>query len=175
MKVTNILDEDFNHYKKPSMLLSMPTCTWKCGRENCHNNHLYGMKVVEVDDELIIQKYLHNNLTSAIVFAGLEPFDSWYEMYDFIKHFRKVSGDDIVIYTGYTEEELFYQVGALIPFPNIIVKFGRYRKGDEKHYDKILGMYLASDNQYAKYIGGDYFANENRHIHYSRRRGEGTH
>jgi len=33
---------------------------------------------------------------------------------------------------------------------NIIVKFGRYRPNQEKHYDKILGVFLASDNQYAK-------------------------
>jgi hypothetical protein len=33
---------------------------------------------------------------------------------------------------------------------NIIVKFGRYRPNQEPHFDKVLGVELASDNQYAK-------------------------
>lgn len=164
MKVTCIVEEDLNHYKKPSLLVSMPSCTWKCGREKCHNSHLSKEDIVDVSDDLIIKKYLMNRLSSAIVFAGLEPFDSWWELYEFIKKFRECTDDDIVIYTGYTEEELFYEIGTLMQYPNIIVKFGRYVDGQEKHFDGILGMYLASDNQYAKMIGGDYFAKDCRDI-----------
>ncbi|MBD5584921.1 MAG: radical SAM protein [Clostridia bacterium] len=168
MKVTGVIDEDFNHYQKPSLLISMPKCNGKCGKDKCHNSHLMREEPISIDDNIIITKYLSNDLTSAIVFAGLEPFDSWYEMYGFIKKFRQVSNDDIVIYTGYTEEELFYSVGSLIEFPNIIVKFGRYIEGHEKHYDAILGMDLASDNQYAKVIGGDYFAENRGNIYHPR-------
>ena len=32
----------------------------------------------------------------------------------------------------------------------VIVKFGRFRPNQEKHYDEVLGVYLISDNQYAK-------------------------
>ena len=35
-------------------------------------------------------------------------------------------------------------------FDNIIIKYGRFIPGQEKHYDKILGVYLASNNQYAE-------------------------
>ena len=35
---------------------------------------------------------------------------------------------------------------------NIIVKFGRYFKGDKPHYDEVLGIKLASNNQYGKRI-----------------------
>ena len=166
MKVTGVIDEDFNHYQKPSLLISMPKCSGKCGKDKCHNAHLMEKPPITIDDNLIINKYLSNELTSAIVLAGLEPFDSWYELYEFIKKFRQVSNDDIVIYTGYEEEFLFYYVGALIKFPNIIVKFGPYIEGHEKHYDAVLGMYLASDNQYAKVIGGDYFAEDSGYIHH---------
>ena len=35
---------------------------------------------------------------------------------------------------------------------NVIIKFGRYIPGQEKVFDEILGIYLASSNQYAKHI-----------------------
>ena len=35
---------------------------------------------------------------------------------------------------------------------NIIIKFGRYIPNQEKHYDDVLGIELASDNQYAEVI-----------------------
>jgi len=35
-------------------------------------------------------------------------------------------------------------------FDNIIIKYGRFIPGQEKHYDEILGVYLASNNQYAE-------------------------
>ena len=40
------------------------------------------------------------------MFGGLEPFDQFEELFNFIKKFREVSLDDIVIYTGYYKEEL---------------------------------------------------------------------
>ena len=66
--------------------------------------------------------------------------------------FRKETNDDIVIYTGYTEEEVADKVYLLDLFPNIIIKYGRYIPGQEPHYDEVLGVKLASDNQYAKKI-----------------------
>ena len=36
--------------------------------------------------------------------------------------------------------------------PNIIIKYGRFIPHQEKHFDEILGVYLASDNQYGKRI-----------------------
>ena len=74
------------------------------------------------------------------------------DIYNFIVDFRFYCNDDIVIYTGYTEEEIKDYISKLKKFENIIIKFGRYIPNQEKHYDKILGIYLASDNQYAKKI-----------------------
>ena len=34
----------------------------------------------------------------------------------------------------------------------IIIKYGRFIPNQQKHYDEILGVYLASDNQYAEKI-----------------------
>ena len=38
----------------------------------------------------------------------------------------------------------------------IIVKFGRFRPNQEKHFDEVLGIYLASNNQYGKEFCNEY-------------------
>ena len=153
MTVKTIIEEDFSNYKKPSMLIAMPRCTFKCNVEYCQNSPLAKMPDIEVDDDELIQKYLDNNLTQAIVFGGLEPLDSWDDLIDFIIEFRLISDDDIVIYTGYTKCEVKDKIEILWHFfPNIIVKFGRYVPDQQPHYDEVLGVYLASDNQYAERI-----------------------
>lgn len=158
MLVKFIKDEDFVNYKKPSMFIGFPTCTFKCEKESgcsgvCQNSSLVKMDSIDIDYETIVKRYIDNSLSKSIVFGGLEPFDSFPNLCHLIKEFRKFTEDDIVIYTGYTEAELkeySYQLSYLSRFPNIIIKFGRYIPNQEKHFDKILGVYLASDNQYAK-------------------------
>jgi hypothetical protein len=95
---------------------------------------------------------LKNELTSAIVFGGLEPFLQFDELFEFIEEFRKESNDDIVIYTGYYEEELKEQVKKLSQFKNIIIKFGRFIPNQKSHLDKLLKVRLANKEQYAKKI-----------------------
>lgn len=156
MKLKNLLVEDFNNYKKPSMLIGFPYCTFKCekecGLQVCQNKELYLSNGMNIQIEQIINKYLSNNLTSAIVCGGLEPFDSWEDLIKLIDEFRKVTDDDIVIYTGYNKNEIEYYIQQLSQYKNIIVKFGRFIPNQQKHYDELLGVYLASDNQYAKKI-----------------------
>lgn len=60
-----------------------------------------------------------------------------------------VARDDIVIYTGYTMDELSSYIPILQQYPNIIIKFGRYVPNSIPIYDDILGVTLASNNQYA--------------------------
>ena len=154
MKVKNIIFEDCVNYKKTSMFISFPECSFKCdkecGQNVCQNSELAKQKNIEISYKKIIDKYFSNDLTSAIVFGGLEPFDSWNDLYNLIHEFRNFTLDDIVIYTGYTEEEICLY--NLQKFPNIIIKFGRFIPNQQKHYDELLGVYLASDNQYAKKI-----------------------
>lgn len=149
MKLKGITFEDSINYKKISMVIAFPYCTFKCNKELCQNSHLALSPNIEVSIQSIVQRYLNNHITSAIVCQGLEPFDSWDDLYLLIKEFRHYTQDDIVIFTGYDEKEILQQTLVLSKFPNIIIKFGRYIPNQKKHYDNILGVKLASDNQYA--------------------------
>lgn len=158
MKLVNLVQEDFTNYKKPSLFLGFPKCSGKCNKLNgkivCQNEALRNAEKVEISVEEIIKIYTKNNITKALVCGGLEPFDTFEELLEIIQAFRKVSQDDIVIYTGFTENEiknsLWYP--QLLQYLNIIVKFGRFLEGQKPHFDNILGVNLASNNQYARPI-----------------------
>lgn len=158
MWLKGITDEDFVNYKVPSMFIATSTCTFKCdkecGRQICQNMELAKQDDIHTGDDYLINRYLKNHITQAIVFGGLEPFDQWDELFTFIQKLRIQYGcaDPVVIYTGYTEEEANGWVQFLMSMPNIIVKFGRYVPDQKPHRDPILGVDLASDNQYAKQI-----------------------
>lgn len=162
MIIKGIVDEDFVNYKKPSMFIIMPYCDFKCDREAgcsiCQNSSLIKDPFYEIDTDSIIKRYINNPITKAIVFGGLEPFYSPAELYNIVLEFRKVTNDDIVIYTGFKEAEFKHLLAykkffeAFQEFPNIIIKFGRFIPNQEPHYDEVLGVKLASDNQYARRI-----------------------
>lgn len=152
MKIKGIIEEDFVNYKKPSMYIAFPKCSFKCGRADCQNSALAKEKDIEVSANYIIQTYLDNPIPNAIVCCGLEPFDSWEDLKDLIIKMRQYNDDDIIIYTGYIEEEIKDKVKWLSKYKNIIVKFGRFVPNQEKHFDEVLGVWLSSSNQYAKRI-----------------------
>lgn len=156
MLVKGLKDEDFCNYKKPSMFIIFPRCDFKCDKEAgcsiCQNSCLAHEPDIEISKENIVQRYLNNPISKAIVCGGLEPMDSLPELHSLVKEFRKHTDDDIVIYTGYNEDEYPYQWTYLEKFPNIIIKFGRFIPNQEKHYDEVLGIELASPNQYARRI-----------------------
>lgn len=153
MIVKNIIEEDFSNYKKPSMFIAFPTCSFKCekecGSQVCQNSELAKSPNIEISYDNIIKKYLNNNITEAIVFGGLEPFDSLKDLYLLVNAFRLYTNDDIVIYTGYYPDEITKQIEQLKQYPNIIIKFGRFIPNQEHHIDEILEVKLASPNQYA--------------------------
>ena len=138
------------------MFIIFPFCTFKCDKEFgvtlCQNWSLVKEPNLNISNEEIINRYINNPITKSIVMGGLEPFESWDEVYSFIEDFRTVCDDDIVIYTGFNENEILDKIDKLKRFKNIIIKFGRYKPNQEKHYDDVLGVKLASDNQYAKKI-----------------------
>jgi hypothetical protein len=158
MFVKGIIDEDFVNYKKPAMVIEFPYCDFKCdkecGKPICQNNPLTKIRNIKVEEGYIIEKYLKNPITEAIICQGLEPLDTMVMLFLFIKKFREFSDDDLIIYTGYNKEEERPQL--LIKFikenqyKNIIIKYGRYIPNQTPHYDKVLGVNLASDNQYAE-------------------------
>ena len=156
MIIKQLLDEDFVNYKKPSMFIGFPTCSWKCDRECgmqvCQNSALASSPIKNIGFKTIVNRYINNPITSSVVCGGLEPFDTWDDLYGLITYLRVSTQDDIVIYTGYYKEEIEVYIDELKVFPNIIIKFGRYIPNYEKHFDKVLGVCLASDNQYAERI-----------------------
>lgn len=151
-----IVEEDFIQYSKPSMFIANTTCNFKCDRENgssiCINCQLIKEPTIAVNIETLIQRYLSNPITSAVVFGGLENFDEFEQLFNFITRFRCYSTDDIVIYTGFSREEIEDKVELLKQFSNIIIKFGRFIPNQQPHYDEVLGVELASPNQYAERI-----------------------
>lgn len=148
MKLIDIKDVDCVNYKKISMFLIFPYCSFKCGRDYCQNYQLQHQPKWDTSVETIIEKYQENHIVSALVCGGLEPFDSWEDLLELIQKFREVSNDDIVIYTGYRKDEIDNELRWLAQYKNIIVKVGRYVPGEESHYDPILGIYLANKEQY---------------------------
>ena len=158
MKLVGIIDEDFVNYKKPSMVLEFPychnfKCDRDCGMQVCQNNKLASAPKIDISPDSICVRYKNNPITQAIVCQGLEPFDSLSDLYEFIEQFRDMCDDDIVIYTGYKEEEIYPYIEILKErYKNIIIKFGRFKPNSKQYYDDILGVKLASTNQYARKI-----------------------
>ena len=148
MKIKGLISEDFVNYKKPAMTIMFPHCNgFKCGAEYCQNSPLSKAEDIEMDISNIVIRYLNNPITESVVMQGLEPFDSWNDLIEFVKQLRELCDDDIVIYTGYNKEEIIDKVETLCKYKNIVIKFGRYIPNQEKHYDEVLGVYLASSNQ----------------------------
>lgn len=154
MIIKNLIDEDFINYKKPSMFIATSKCDFKCDRECgecvCQNSELAAAPEIEIDDEEIIERYINNPITEAIVLGGLEPFDDFNEIYSFIADFRQYRKDDIVIYTGYYPDEIPSYLDRLSVFENIIIKFGRFIPNKPHRFDELLGIQLSSDNQWSE-------------------------
>ncbi|MDR1240460.1 MAG: hypothetical protein LBK29_01070 [Oscillospiraceae bacterium] len=157
--IKTIVDENFQDYKYASMFLAMPKCDFKCfkelGRsiEECQNFSSLNSPNINVYIKDIFRRYTGNTITKSLIFGGLEPILSFNELLNCINYFRENGClDDIVIYTGYYENEIEDKIFKLRKFPNIVMKFGRFIPGSKSKLDSILEVTLASDNQYAKKI-----------------------
>lgn len=156
MKIKGIIDEDLVNYKVPSMVIEFPKCDFKCdrecGRQVCQNSELAAAPALDIYAEEIVKRYLKNDITSALICQGLEPFDTWEDLLLLCVLFRLYSTNPIIIYTGYNREEIMDKVEILEKWVgNFIIKYGRYIPDQEPHLDPLLGVELASDNQYAVY------------------------
>ena len=165
MKVKGIVDEDFINYKKPSMVIMCHSCTFKCdkecGKQVCQNGTLATAPDIEIEIDDLINRYLKNTITHAVVFGGLEPFDDIYNVLHFISDLRSKyhNHDDVIIYTGYTKEEInekfhdeYYALSFFGTIGNIYIKYGRFVPNKPKRYSNVLGVTLGSDNQYAEKV-----------------------
>lgn len=159
MRILQLIDEDVTNYKKTAMFIGTIVCDGKCWkeqnlpRETCQNSCMYNNpNVKDINDDILCKRYIENPLTEAIVFGGLEPILQIDELKKFIHilRYKYKCNDDIVIYTGYTEEECIENnyFNKLSEYDNIIYKVGRYRPDLPSHYDSVLGVKLISSNQY---------------------------
>lgn len=159
MLIKFLLDEDVINYKKTSMFIGFPYCTFKCGKENCQNYNLQSTENIDVDVKEIVHRYITNPLTSALVIGGLEPFDSWEDLQKLIIELRKENSDDIIIYSGYEKEEISEEIHNWLTLSAnkgvIIVKYGRYLPNQNPIFNKDLGVTLSSDNQYTIKYGNN--------------------
>lgn len=153
MKVSGIIIEDFVNYKKPSLFIGFSMCDFKCQKEFgvvCQNATLI-QQSQDVELKTLVQVYEDNPITKAIVCGGMEPFYNPKELLELVQAFRERTKDEIIIYSGYNEDEVQETIEVLKKYPNIIIKFGRFSGGKEKNYDEVLGVELF-DGQYAKKI-----------------------
>ena len=90
-----IIEESFEYYKKPVMLLAFPKCNFKCCVEAgipisiCQNEPWYKRPNYAYSVQEIIKSYLENNLTEGICCGGLEPLDSFEERLEVLAEVRK--------------------------------------------------------------------------------------
>ena len=158
MELVGLLDTDFVNYKKSNMTLMFPYCDLKCEKECglpvCQNSELANAPTIETTNKRLVETYVKSDVTHAIVCQGLEPLDSWKDLFVFVKSVREqyYIQDDIVIYTGYNKDEILDKIEILKQFKNIVIKYGRFIPNRKPRYDKVLGVELASDNQYAEKI-----------------------
>lgn len=157
MIIKNILDEDFVNYKKPSMYIAFPYCSFKCERECgikcCQNSKLALSPNINISAEEIVKRYLNNFITKAMLCCGMEPFDSFDDVLELLNLLRDSGcNDDFVIYTGYNKNEITDKINILKNYSNVIIKFGRFIPNSISKYDDVLEVTLASDNQYAEKI-----------------------
>ena len=154
MEIKGLTDTNFTDYKLPSLYIATPYCSFKCdkecGRAVCQNSALAHNITYNVSNAAIAKIYNDNPITKAIVFGGLEPLDSadLFETLNELQAACKIQR--IVIYTGYTEEEIQSQFPQLLSLHNLVIKYGRFIPDQKSHFDEVLGVNLASNNQYAK-------------------------
>ena len=157
MIIKNLIDEDFSNYKECAMFIGFPHCTFKCEKDcgcigMCQNSQLVASPDIDISYSDIVDRYIKNPLSRAIVFGGLEPFDDFEDLITLVQFFRMETNDDIIIYTGYYADEIVEQIRKLKKYRNIVIKFGRFIPNQESRYDDVLGVNLASKNQYATRI-----------------------
>ena len=162
MKIKDLVEVDCINYKKPSMFIATSQCSFKCDKEAncqvCQNSQLAAAPSVEISAAELWERYLNNPITSAVVIAGLEPFDTPDDFIAFLEEGQRQGVLEkkfttIIIYTGYTEEEIqkyFNWIYIYSFYYPLIIKYGRFIPNQESHFDSTLGVTLASPNQYAK-------------------------
>lgn len=161
MKLIDIKSDNTTDYKKTALFIAFPYCSGKCG-ELCQNKRLMTLSknaLKDVDITTIVEFYDSLKTHNSVVMGGLEPLDSIDDVITIIYNICNVQKPtDIVIYTGYTDQEYLYNfedklINAYKTAKNLknkqlIVKVGRFDPSIKENYlNKTLGVKLATSNQ----------------------------
>lgn len=148
----------FNDYKKVGLYVPTSHCTFKCVTEanakgikfiECQNHALAGCsKRIDMSAKEIYDIAQNDVFVEAIILSGLDPLDSFEETMKFVDEFRKLSDMELVIFTGYKEEEISDKIEMLSKYNGITMKVGRYDPTIPAKYDPIGEVTLATGNQY---------------------------
>jgi hypothetical protein len=147
----------FNDYKKVGLYVPTSCCTFKCVTEakekgiefiECQNHALLGCNKINMSAKDIYNMVQEDVFVEAVILSGLDPLDSFEETIEFIDEFRKLSDMEIVIFTGYKEEEISNKMSLLSKYNGITMKVGRYDPTIPPRYDPIGEVTLATGNQY---------------------------
>lgn len=154
MKIVGLSDINFTDYKLPSLYIATPYCSFKCEKDCeraiCQNSPLAKQEQMSITVDKLVELYQANPVTKAFVFGGLEPLDSPDLLDTVIELQTRTHPIRVVIYTGYTEDEVLTAHPQILKLPDLVMKYGRFVPDQPKHFDPILGVMLASPNQYAK-------------------------
>ncbi len=155
------IETTFTDYKECGLKIATPSCTFKCCREQGMSDFSCGNYALESSEPIPITithllGYFDTRIHKCLIFGGLEPFDTYDDMYNIIDAFVEVYEDcPIIIYSGYMPNEVDYKTRNLKKsFPNtkFIVKYGRYIPNMMPKKDELLGVTLVSGNQFANIL-----------------------
>lgn len=196
MLIKGITDEDFINYKVPSMYIATATCDFKCDKEYgkpiCQNSELAKQPDIDISNDEIVERYLNNPITHAIVFGGLEPAEQLYDIIDIIYKLRysflgynKYEGcpenphpkscDDVIIYTGYKKNEfreIFWHCHAMYHGykPWIWMDFKKQELSKDIEDDVLqsglivkYGRYIPGQQPHYDPVLGVYLASDNQY------------
>ena len=155
MIIKQLRDEDFTNYRLPSMVVGFPSCTFKCEKDcgcrgMCQNSELFKSPSIEMSSKDIVDRYMNNPITRAIVLGGLEPFDTFGQMLELMCEFREKTDDTIVIYSGYYRDEIPKErIDAIIKYVNEHPEFGLYL---ENHTFNLLDEYSHDITSYKERV-----------------------
>lgn len=196
MMVKGITDEDFVNYKVPSMFIATAKCSFKCDNEYgspvCQNSNLAKQPNIWIDNDQIVERFLNNKISKAIVFGGLEPAEQLDDIIDIIYKLRysfmgydyyqglpsdphPKSVSDVVIYTGYNKDEfrdIFWHTHAMHhayePWLWLEFRTQELSKSieDEVFQDGLVikyGRYIPGQQPHLDPVLGVYLASDNQY------------
>jgi anaerobic ribonucleoside-triphosphate reductase activating protein len=146
MKYSEITYPDVNNGEGCRVTLFVSGCTHRC--KGCHNPETWNFDFgKDFNDDVKIRLFdiVSKPYIKGLTLSGGDPLDSYDDVLDLVKEFRKYFGEtkDIWLYTGYVVEDLI-SLGKdkILEYIDVIVD-GEY---DETHRDVSLA-FRGSKNQ----------------------------